>query len=237
MLAVPYVRTSEDDKDQRPERQVMVIDGWGPANNVQLTEPIIDEGTSGSKISPFDRPEFQRAIRVAQAHGAKAIVVESIERLTREGPEQWYRTIIRLKDEYGLQVWWADMPLAHQEGMAGQIILSVRAGMAQEWVKRHSEAVKSGMRLAKKAGGRMGRPPKPIPPHEVEYAVKLRAQDMGWDRISMEINKLRGVHEIASPAVQKAKKTSGPSVRRAVLALQKQEPTKPESNNEVAATQ
>lgn len=233
MLAQPYCRVSENDKGQDPLRQMDVIEPWAKREGYGLLPPVIDEGTSGMKTSPFKRPKFIEAVRLAGKHRADCILIESIDRMTREGIEMWYRAAFRLEDEYGLRIHWADMPLAMQEGMAGSIILSVRAGLAHEESRRMSERIRSGMHRKMAQGKKMGRPAKPIPLDEVLYAIQLRKKGKGWDTVAKEVNRKRGVFDLADAKARKNRGTSGPSLRRAVLAyeegkdaLQNPNPTK-----------
>lgn len=239
MLGQPYCRTSTDDGDQDPFRQMDVIRPWAEREKIGLLPPIIDEGTSAYKVSPFERPLFREAVQQAVAHNAGFLVLESVDRMTREGIEMWYRTSFRLKDDHRLNVHWADMPLAAQEGWAWHMILAVRAGMAHDFSQKLSERVKGGMARARAKGKKFGRPPKPIAPGEIAMAIRLKPT-MGWEKIAAEINRLRGVHLLADPRARKKRATSAPAVRRAVIAhrekmdaLQNPIPTKvPEVNDE-----
>lgn len=219
MLGQPYCRTSTDDKDQDPWRQMDVIRPWAERENIGLLPPVIDEGTSAYKVSPFERATFRQAVSQAVDHKATCIVIESVDRMTREGIEMWYRTSFRLDDDYGLKVRWADMPLAAQEGWAAHMILAVRAGMAHDFSRTLSKRVKGGMERARAKGQKMGRPPKPIAPEEIALAIRLKPK-MGWEKITAEINRRRGVHLLADPRARKKRATSAPAVRRAVLARQ-----------------
>lgn len=215
MIAQPYCRTSKDDAGQDPKRQMDVIKPWAEREGISLLPPVIDEGTSAHKVSPFERPKFREAVRLAAKHKADGVVFESIDRMTREGIKMWYRTAFKLEDNYGLELHWADMPLAMQEGMAGQVILAVRAGMAHDIAKRMSESTKSGLERAKAKGKKLGRPRKHIGEDEVRLAIRLKER-MGWDSVAHEINRRRGVFEIVDPKSRKKRSTSGASLRRAV---------------------
>jgi len=199
--AVPYLRTSTDDKGQDPLRQLDRIKPWAEREGIHLTDPIIDEGTSAYKVSPFQRPRFHEAITLAKLLKARYIVIESVDRMTREGIREWYRTSIDLERYHGLYVVWADMPLSDQEGMAGQIILAVRAQMAHEFSKSLSSRVKSGMARARQTKGRSyGRPPKYLTDAQVAMSVegRCRVPPDRWVVITARINATRAQRDQVS---------------------------------------
>jgi DNA invertase Pin-like site-specific DNA recombinase len=192
--AVPYLRTSTDDKQQDPLRQLHRIRPWAKREGIHLTDAIVDEGTSAYKVSPFKRPEFRRAVELAKLLKAKYIVVEDIDRITREGIKEWWRASLRLEDEYGIKIAWASMPLEHQQGMAGHMILAVYADQAHKFSELLSERVKSGMARAKKTRGRVyGRPPKHLTQEQLDIALdgRRKVPPERWAAITAKINALR----------------------------------------------
>jgi len=199
--AVPYLRTSTDDKGADPLRQLDRIRPWAEREGIILTDAITDEGTSAYKLAPFDRPAFRRAVELAKLMQADYIVVESIDRMSRQGIEQWYRASIRLQDEHALTVVWADMPLRDQTGMAGSIILAVRAHMAHDYSRLLSERVSSGMARAKRQKGRVyGRPAKTLTDAQLVMARAGRAGDPPerWVEITARINATRSQRDQVS---------------------------------------
>lgn len=159
--AIVYCRVSTDDKDQDPERQRDVIEAWAAREGISLVGSVIDSGTSGSKIAPFDRPAFMQCIAKGSAAGATAIVVEAQDRFTREGVEAFFVNRYLLRTQHGLLLWSCDMPLVQQSETSGRLMSVMQAETSAAWVERHSAAVTSGMARAKAKGRRMGRPSKP----------------------------------------------------------------------------
>lgn len=234
MMLVPYLRTSTDDRGQNPLRQSDLIASWAKQNDIRLLSAVVDDGTSASKHpDALSRYAFKEAVAQAKgAEGCAGIVVDVIDRLTRGGVESWVVTKYLLQQEHGLVLYHAETPPDQQTTAAGEFYSATKAMVGRVESENLKRRIKSGMDRARANGKRMGRPPKPIPQDEVEYAVKLRAEGLGWDAIAARVNKRRGVQDYATPEVRKKKSTSGPSVRRAVMAfrpsgtLHKSNPTK-----------
>ena len=212
--AVPYVRTSTDDRGQDPIRQMSIIGPWAEREGVALLEPEVDEGTSASTTGPLDRSAFIRACERARAAGATAIVVEAPDRFTRQGSEldSWARVEVRLR--YGLEVLGADKPLALHGTMAGNVTNTVSADGAKAWTEAHKSKVRSGMARKKAAGARFGRPPKDLSAEELALVAKLRAEGKGWRRCAHEVSEGRGAFRIADPKRSKQLRVSHSHVRR-----------------------
>lgn len=211
---VAYLRTSTDDKSQDVERQLDLIKEWVAREGLNLVGYRHDEGKSGWKSQPFDRPAFNDVLEVAMATKAKALVIESADRLTRNGAEEYAWVSVELKRKYGLDLWMSDMPMEVQQSLGGAAVVALKAELGKQWVIRHSQAVRSGMARAKKAGKPMGRPAKPFSPKEHQIILNARMAGKGWGTIAAEINETRGVHKLADGRAKKKRSTSGGSVAR-----------------------
>lgn len=214
--AVPYLRVSTDDKGQDPARQLDVIRPWAEREGVTLLDEVIDEGTSASKLDPFERPRFVEACERAKTTGADAIVVECSDRFSRQGAKIDAWAEVELERRYGLRLLRADKPLAQHGAMVGNVSDAIHAEGAAAWVRAHSSKVRSGMAKAKREGKDVGRPPKPLTADELALVERLRAQGKGWRTIALAVSKGRGAFDVADPAKRRERSVSHTHVRRAV---------------------
>jgi DNA invertase Pin-like site-specific DNA recombinase len=216
--AVPYYRTSTDDKDQDPLRQAEIVEPWAAHEGVALLEPEIDEGTSASKTNPLDRKRFIAACERAKAAGADGIVVECSDRFSRQGSKLDAWSEVEVERRFGLKVFRADKPLAQHGTMVGNVTDSMTAESGHEWAKTHASKVRSGMQRKKKEGARFGRPAKPLTPKELALVEQVRAGGDGWGTCASRINEDRKTHRIVDPKIRRKAEVSGSHVRRAFLA-------------------
>lgn len=219
----PYLRVSTDDKGQDPIRQMNRLEPWAEREKATLLPPVVDEGTSATKTRPFDRPKFLEAVHQAKTAGARGIIVEEADRLTRKGTKAWFAAIARLEDEHGLKLYTADVDLKLQESTMGDLYGAMKAALGKEQSDQFRARVLSGLARARAKGKRIGRPPKPFLPQELDYARALRAQGQGWERVAHAINEARGVFKIAQPDVRKRRQIS-PTALRTALAVAAETP-------------
>lgn len=214
-MAVPYLRTSTDDKGQDPLRQLLPIQGWAQRETVELLRHVIDEGTSAFRVAPFERPRFLEAIRFAHASGAGGIVVETVDRFTRpDNADDFVYAKEKLYREEGLSLWFSDVALRDARTFAGGILNYVRAHQAGEFSKLLSLKTRSGIQRAKARGSVFGRPKKLLTPAEVAYVDASRGADVGFPTIAHEINRRRGIFDIRTPKVAQRKGVSESLVRK-----------------------
>jgi DNA invertase Pin-like site-specific DNA recombinase len=236
---VAYLRTSTEDKGQDPLRQLDLIREWAARNDVDLVAHRTDEGTSAAKTNPFERPIFTETIQVAKETRAEGIVVETVDRFTRQGHKRFGWACVELEDQHNLSLLLADAPLDVQQRMGGSIVAALQAEMGKAWIERHTRAVKSGMKRAAEAGVQMGRPKKGFSPEEQEFIVKERAAKRSWGAIATAINEQRGVFRLVDGRQRRKRGTSGGSVQREWERLQdppKVNPSKsPAGEEEVAS--
>jgi DNA invertase Pin-like site-specific DNA recombinase len=220
LSAVPYLRTSTDDKGQDPLRQLDVIQPWATREGVRLSTHVTDEGTSAWKVQPFDRPRFVEAVRRAHAEGAGGIVVETLDRFARPNhADDFVYAKEKLRREEGLSLWFADVALRDAGTFSSGIVLYVRAHQAGEFSKLLSAKTLSGLRRAEARGVVMGRPRKTLTPAELAYIEGARAKGTGYPSIAHVINRRRGVFNIKTPEVAARKSVSEALVRKAYAAL------------------
>lgn len=213
-LVLPYLRTSTDDKGQVPGRQLETIRPWAHREGVALLDAVIDEGSSASKLNPFERPKFIEACERAVAEGAVALVVECTDRFSRQGSKLDGWAEVELERRFKLKLFRADKAVSEHGSLSGDVSDALRAEVAREWIKEHAKKVKSGMAKARKDGKRVGRPSKPLTPKELEQVEVMRAEGEGWRCIAHAVSTGRGAFKVADPARRRALTVSHSHVRR-----------------------
>lgn len=236
MKAVPYYRVSTDDKGQDPSRQAALCDPWAQQNQVALTRPVIDEGTSASKTDPYQRPAFLQAIALAKLEKANAILVENIDRFSRKGSKMTGYYKVKLELEHKLKLWCADRSMEAQDSSSGELIESVQAFIGREKSEVLSRRVKEGMAKAKARGVHLGQPPKKLSQPEKDLASKMQEEGHGFGAIAAKINEARGVHLIATPEVRRRKSVSEATVRRAFKPRKPSEGSNPSEGPSLGVT-
>jgi len=214
VTAVPYCRTSTDDKGQDPARQLEVIGPWAEREGVPLLDPVIDEGTSASKTDPFERKAFVRACEQAKSAGASAIVVECSDRFSRQGSKLDAWAEVELERRYGLRLLRADKGLEQHGSMVGAVTDALHAEGAAAWVRAHASKVRSGMARKRAEGARFGRPAKPLSATELALVAQLRAEGKGWRRCALAVSEARGAFRLADPERRRKVTVSYSHVRR-----------------------
>lgn len=214
--AVAYVRVSTDDKGQDPARQLDVIRPWCEHEGVVVVDVVVDQGSSASKTSPFERPRFVDACERAKAAGASAIVVECADRFSRQGAKLDAWAEVELERRYGLRLLRADKSLADHGGMAAAVTDTIHAEGAAAWVRGHASKVRTGMARARREGRHLGRPLKLLTSEELALVDELRAAGRGWRSIALALSRARGAFELADPAARRSRTVSHMHVRRVV---------------------
>lgn len=236
MKAWAYLRTSTDDKAQDPERQMDRIRPWAASQGVEVLGSNKDEGKSGLKTAPFERAGFKLAIDNALDKGCQALVVETGDRFTRKGTRHFWVFAYQLQERYGLRLWEADAgDIQQQESGLGEILASIKAMAANEWIVNHSKRVKSGM--ARKRcklpeghvvgpdcnGTHFGHPSKMFSHKEMERVWEARQglSPVGWRTLTLELNRARGAFEIAGEERRRELMVSSVTVRRLYANLER----------------
>lgn len=207
---VGYLRVSTDDKGQDPLRQQDVIQAWADRGGHEVIAWVVDEGTSGG-TDPFQRQRVLEAIDLAEKQGATGIVVESVDRWTREGSQRLGMTEFFLKLDHDLTLEIADLPPG-MDAFTREIITGLMAACAKEFRRRLREQIKSGLARAKAHGWPRGRPGrKPKEPFSDKEKALVRGmvleEGLGVDKVALELSKLRGAWDVADRKVQARLKT------------------------------
>ena len=154
-----YVRVST--KEQNEDRQLIALREFE-----QPIQRIYMDKLSGKD---FNRPAYRRMMRAL--HQGDLLVVKSIDRLGRNYDEildQW-RIITK---EKRAEIVVLDMPLLDTRGgrdltgtLIADIVLQLLSYVAQTERENIRQRQAEGIAAARARGVRLGRPPKPVPPH------------------------------------------------------------------------
>ena len=220
---IAYLRTSTKDKGQDPERQLEKILDWAAREGFEVIGKFIDKGTSASRTNPYERPIFLEACEAARAASAAGIVVETADRFTRQGTYEFGWANVELGRRYGLELYQADIVSAVRSTIAGEIVPAVQAAASHQWVKDQSEKVRAGMARARNRKVRLGRPAKPLSPHELEQVHTWRTNGglgrrrLGWEKIAHELSKHRDAFSMSDAKAQRRRRIGKTTVRLAYL--------------------
>jgi DNA invertase Pin-like site-specific DNA recombinase len=219
LKAIPYLRVSTDNKGQDPTRQMEVIGPWAMREAVEVTQAIVDDGTSASKTNPFERPVFLKACKAAKDSGAEGIVVETADRFTRQGSKEDGWAEIELWRRYGLKLFRADKALKEHGTFTGDLMDAMKAEVARTWVQEHAKKVKSGMAKKMREGLHVGRPRKELTAAELVQARAWQSEGWGSRRIAHELSRARGAFLASLEASERRKRSiSDTTVVRALRA-------------------
>jgi len=214
---VSYERVSTDRK-QDPNRQGEEFNQpYAKANGLKIIATISDKGTSAYTVSPFEREKFREAIAIAVSYKAKAILVEGVDRLTREGPDMlgWVR--IELLRRHGLEIILADQgPPDQQGGFIGDLTAHTKASLAFFESEQKARRTREGMARAIAKGVKLGAPEKKLPKKVVEEIIHRKdVLGQGWRKIAHWVSKdVLKAFEVADPKLQKRKSVSFQHIRR-----------------------
>ena len=178
-----YARVSS--KDQNEIRQILALEAFG----VLKTRMFLDK-LSGKD---FERPAYQRLLR--RLRPGDVVVIKSIDRLGRDYAEiqnQW-RIITK---EKGVAIVVLDMPLLDTRQadrdltgtLIADLVLQILSYVAQTEREAIRQRQKEGIRAAKLAGVRFGRPPKPVPPGFEVLAARWRAGEISSRKAAAELD-------------------------------------------------
>lgn len=161
MIAI-YARVSTKDKGQDVENQLRELRAFADSSGWVIAREYIDHESA----KHGDRAQFQRMLTDATKRKFKAVLVWALDRFTREGIEQTFEYVRRLKAE---GVDFISYTEAHfrTTGPAGELMLAVAAWIAKQERIRISERTKAGMETARRKGKVLGRPVKAIDRTEV----------------------------------------------------------------------
>ena len=206
MKLISYARTSTDDKGQRPERQHEQNRAWAARHGGEVVLMVGDDGVSG--VTPW---QSRHGLLFVPEHydGVDGIIITSVDRLTRAGPEEFWVSIRGIREAYGLDVYFTNMAPDASSYHSG-VVWTIDALSAAGWLENHRAATKAGMASKGVTGGR---PRKLLTEAELERVGELRLADVGWRKVAAIINEDRGVHQLATPEARRRRSISYKSIQ------------------------
>ena len=160
-MIVGYMRISTQKESQKTDRQRVTLEQYAKENNFEFDE-LLEERISG-KVKVEERKQYSRLKKDLKP--GDTLIVTDIDRLGRDADD----TIIELKDlkAKGVRVVALDVPYMNEwdkvnddsiYDMIRDIVITLKAHMAQQEREKISARVKQGLEAAKKEGRVGGRP-------------------------------------------------------------------------------
>ncbi len=164
----------QDTENQLIElRQFVAQSGW------TVTKEYIDHESAKSG----DRAQFQVLLADAGKRKFKGVLVWALDRFTREGIEETFAYIRKLKDS---GVDFVSYTEAHfrTTGPAGELMLAIAAWIAKQERIRIGERTRAGLATARRNGKRLGRP---VVAFDSAAVMRMHGEGMGVARIAKEL--------------------------------------------------
>jgi len=178
MKVAIYTRVSRDDKYQDPERQILKCKQYCELHNHSVVCEIKEYHKGDS--NPNDRPEFSKI----DLKKIDAVIVYSIDRLTRQHPNKVMNLINYFKDS-GVLIVSVTEPIFNMESDFAEPMQYFMTWWNNYFLKKLSADVKSGLERARKEGKILGRPKKEIDYNKV---MSLKNNGISLRKIAKELN-------------------------------------------------
>lgn len=168
MTVAAYARVSRF--DQEPENQLVELRRYVAARGWTATE-FVDHGVSGAKAR---RPALDRLLADVRRRKVDLIVIWSLDRLGRS-----LRQLVELLDEFhALGIGFVSL----REGLdfttpAGRLQWQIIAAISEFERARLVERVHAGLARARSQAKRLGRPPKPLTPFQIDSVAHLSVRE------------------------------------------------------------
>lgn len=173
-----YSRVSTDDKEQDPLRQVIKCRQYSQLHNHNIVYEILEYHKGDS--SPFDRPKF----KTINLKDIDAIIVYSIDRLTREHPNKVMTLLNYFKDS-GVLIISVTEPIFNMESEFSEPMQYFMSWWNNYFLKKLSRDVKTGLEKARAQGIVLGRPKKEI---DCIKVIKLKNNNVSLRNIAKQLN-------------------------------------------------
>jgi putative DNA-invertase from lambdoid prophage Rac len=153
MKVAIYTRVSTDSQD--PENQKIALYKWCQERGFQIVS-VACEAESAWHVGH----QLQLSMLMHEARKLRydAIVVWSLDRLTRGGPLAILTMVDRLK-RYGVRVISYQEPWTEAPGELADILYAITGWIARMESQRRSERTKAGLERLRTMGKQLGRPP------------------------------------------------------------------------------
>lgn len=169
MKVALYSRVSTKDGQQDVSNQLVQLRQFCAASGYEIHHEYVDHESAKSG----DRAQFQAMLSDADKRNFGAVLVWALDRLTREGIEETFAYIKRLKSN---GVDFISYSEAHfrTTGPAGELMLAIAAWIAKQERQRISDRTKAGLETARRKGKKLGR--RPV---EIDTAAVMRMHREG----------------------------------------------------------
>lgn len=182
-----YARISTNKDTQTTERQLLTLKEYAKNNNFKFDE-IIEEKISGT-IKTEIRQEYSTL--KSKLRKDDVLILTDLDRLGRSADN----IILELKDlkSRGIRVIALDMPYmcdwnkvndASIYDMIIDIVITIKAHMAQQEREKIISRINQGLAVAKSHGKRLGRPPAELPKDFIREYSKFKNGDYGKMSVS-----------------------------------------------------
>ncbi|PYU20906.1 MAG: resolvase [Acidobacteria bacterium] len=178
MRAAIYARVSKTENGQSPEMQLRDFTEYAKRRSWTAAGEYVDVGISGAKD---ERPELDRLMADAHRRRFDVVVVWKFDRFARSVSH--LLRALETFDALGI----AFVSLSEQMDTttpAGRMVFTVLGSVAELERSLIVERVKAGLRNARAKGKTLGRPKVIL---DASKIAKLRAQGLGWKKISREL--------------------------------------------------
>ena len=152
MKAVLYARVSTDDKDQKPDRQLLKLRQYSELHEHVIVDEIIDYDTGDT--DPFKRENGKRLLD----KNPDGILIFSMDRFTRQHPTKVFSMMTNLKDQ-NIKLVSITEPIFNMESEFAEVMIYLLTWWNNYYLKKLKRDIKSGMDRARAKGKQIGRTP------------------------------------------------------------------------------
>jgi site-specific DNA recombinase len=148
MRLVGYVRASTDEQELSPEVQATRLRAWARAQQVELTQVVIDAGVSGT-VHPLKRSGFSSVVELLRSDSADGVVALRLDRYARRA--RYIDEVSDMFDQRGWQFIVSDMTLDRTTA-SGAYVQRIMADTAQYERDQIAERTKQALAQIRKQG-------------------------------------------------------------------------------------
>lgn len=152
MSAAIYVRSSTDDKGQRPDMQIEDCQRFCEREGIEVLKIFKDEGFSGGTL---DRPGMQLMIGYIMTQQVSLIIAQDPSRISRSTDDM--EELLRILRPRGTVLRYTTMHV-RPEDTTEKAIHYISTSQGEQWREMHSLKVRKGMYHAQKHGTKTGNP-------------------------------------------------------------------------------
>ena len=151
MRVAIYARVSTDDKDQDPERQIIVGRQYADLHDHVVALVVVEHHTGNS--NPFNRPEF---MKILSDNSIEGTIVVTIDRLSREHPNKLMNRLNQFKS-INHKIISVREPIFNMESDFAEPMQYFLTWWNNQFLKKLSQDTKEGIERARRQGKQIGR--------------------------------------------------------------------------------